>query len=100
MKGATAMSNFRVTEIVDGDTFDVTPRWQWNGQTGSRIRPAGYDAPELTGLRGYAAKTRLARLVLGQEVDLRAAHTIDRGRLVCEVYFQGKNLADYFPGFQ
>ena len=94
------MSNFRVITIVDGDTFDVSPQWQWNGQTGSRIRPAGYDAPELTGLRGYAAKTRLEKLILRQDVELRSAHTIDRGRLVCEVYFRGKNLADYFPEYQ
>ena len=94
------MSNFRVVTIVDGDTFDVSPRWQWNGQTGSRIRPAGYDAPELTGLRGYAVKTRLEKLILGQDVELRSAHTMDRGRLVCEVYYGGKNLADYFPEYQ
>lgn len=94
------MSNFRVVAVVDGDTFDVFPQWQWNGQTGSRIRPAGYDAPELTGLPGYAAKTRLEKLILGQEVELRSAHTIDRGRLVCEVYFWGKNLADFFSGYQ
>jgi len=30
------MSNFTVTRIIDGDTFDVTPQWKWNGQTGSR----------------------------------------------------------------
>ncbi|MFH1740601.1 MAG: thermonuclease family protein [bacterium] len=94
------MSNFRVITIVDGDTFDVSPRWQWNGQTGSRIRPAGYDAPELTGLRGYIAKTRLEKLILGHDVELRSAHTMDRGRLVCEVYYGGKNLADYFPEYQ
>ena len=49
------MSNFRVVAVVDGDTFDVFPQWQWNGQTGSRIRPAGYDAPELTGLLSIVA---------------------------------------------
>lgn len=94
------MSNFRVVSIIDGDTFDVSPEWKWNGQTGSRIRPAGYDAPELTVLRGYAAKTKLEKLILDREVDLRSGHTIDRGRLVCEVYYRGKNLADYFPEYQ
>lgn len=94
------MSNFRVTTIVDGDTFDVTPTWKWNGHEGSRVRPAGYDAPELCGLRGIAAKMQLQKLILGQDVELRNGHTIDRGRLVCEVYYRCRNLADYFPGYQ
>jgi len=94
------MSNFRVTTIVDGDTFDVAPKWQWNGQEGSRVRPAGYDAPELGGLRGITAKLQLERLILGQDVELRNGHTIDRGRLVCEVYYRGRNLADYFQRYQ
>ena len=94
------MPAFTVTTIVDGDTFDVTPQWQWNGQTGNRIRPAGYDAPELHAYGGQAAKDKLSRLIGGQQVDLREGHTVDRGRLVCEGYFRNKNLADYFPECQ
>ncbi len=94
------MPTFTVTTIIDGDTFDVNPQWQWNGQTGNRIRPAGYDAPELQNQGGQAAKDRLSRLISGQQVELREAHKIDRGRLVCEVFFRGKNLADYFPEWQ
>lgn len=94
------MSTFTVTAIIDGDTFDVTPQWQWNGQTGSRVRPAGYDAPELHTYGGQAAKDKLSRLIYGQQVDLRNAHRVDRGQLVCEVYFRNKNLADYFSEFR
>jgi len=53
------MATFTVTEVVDGDTFDVTPSWRWQGQTGSRVRPTGYDAPELTASVGMAAKAKL-----------------------------------------
>jgi len=42
----------------------------------------------------------LSRLILGEEVDLRAAHKVDRGRLVCDVYYKGQYLADYFPEYQ
>lgn len=93
------MSEFRVTAIIDGDTFDVAPQWQWSGQTGSRVRPAGYDAPELGAHGGQAAKDKLSRLIGGQQVDLREAHRVDRGRLVCEVYFRNKNLAECFPEY-
>ena len=94
------MAEFTVVSVIDGDTFDVSPSWQWNGQSGSRVRPTGYDAPELHAPGGAAAKAKLAALILGRRVELRAAHRIDHGRVVSDVYFQGRNLADYFPEYQ
>ena len=94
------MAEFSVVTIIDGDTFDVSPQWRWNGQDGSRVRPTGYDAPELQSYGGQAAKEKLTRLILGENVDLRSAHRIDRGRLVCDVYFKGNHLAEYFPEYQ
>ncbi len=94
------MPTFTVTSVIDGDTFEVTPQWQWNGQTGTRVRPTGYYAPELHTSAGQVAKDKLSRLILGQQIELRTAYRIDRGRLVCEVYFRNTNLADYFPEWQ
>ncbi|HNR14446.1 MAG TPA: thermonuclease family protein [Thermodesulfobacteriota bacterium] len=94
------MSVFTVTAIIDGDTFDVNPQWNWKGQTGTRIRPTGYDAPELHAYGGQEAKDKLARLILNKDIELGNARTIDRGRVVCDVYYQGKYLADYFPEYQ
>jgi len=94
------MAEFSVVTIIDGDTFDVSPQWRWNDQDGSRVRPTGYDAPELQSYGGQAAKEKLTRLILGENVDLRSAHRIDRGRLVCDVYFKGNNLAEYFSEYQ
>ena len=93
------MAEFSVVTIIDGDTFDVSPQWRWNCQDGSRVRPTGYDAPELQSYGGQAAKEKLTRLILGENVDLRSAHRIDRGRLVCDVYFKGNNLAEYFSEY-
>ena len=50
-------------------------------------------------LWGQAAKAKLTRLILGEKVDLRTAYRVDQGRLVCDVYLGGKNLADYFPEY-
>lgn len=94
------MTDFRVTVVVDGDTFDVSPGWQWNGQTGTRVRPAGYDAPEMNTPAGRGAKIKLNNMLSGQVVRLADAYKIDRGRLVCEVYLNGKNLREYFPRYQ
>ncbi len=94
------MAEFSVVEIIDGDTFEVSPLWQWSGQTGSHVRPTGYDAPEMNTLGGQAAKNRLRNLILGEKVILGSAYRIDRGRLVCDTYFKGRNLADYFPKYK
>ena len=91
---------FMVDEIVDGDTFGVNPGWEWGGKSGTRVRPTGYDAPELSEPGGQAAKQKLAGLILGKAVDLRNCKTVSYGRLVCDVYVNGHNLADYFPEYQ
>ena len=90
------MSEFTVVNVVDGDSFDVSPNWKWGGETGSRVRPTGFDAAEIGSRGGQSAKERLTRLVLNQTVDLKKAYHIDRGRLVCDVFFRGRNLASYF----
>ena len=94
------MAQFKAINIIDGDTFDVTPEWNWNGQSGARVRPTGYNAPELHTLAGQKAKEKLSKLILNKNVELGNAYRTDRGRLVCDVYFSGKNLKDYFPEYQ
>ncbi len=93
------MSIFTVTKIIDGDTFDVTPKWEWKVQTGSRVRPTGFNAPEMGSYGAQSAKKKLSKLIFGRQVELGNAYKIDRGRLVCDVYYRGKNLADYFPEY-
>jgi len=94
------MSAFTVTSVIDGDTFIVSPNWKWNSESGDRVRPTGYNAPELHEYGGPAARDELARIIMGKQVDLRTAYKVDRGRLVCDVYISGRNLADYFPNYQ
>jgi endonuclease YncB( thermonuclease family) len=94
------MAEFKVVRVVDGDTFDVSPEWRWSGQTGDRVRAAGYDTPELGTALGLSAKSKLEKLLLGKIVELGNAYRIDRGRLVCEVYFGNSNLKDYFHEYR
>lgn len=91
--------SFKVTEVIDGDTFKVSPNWKWNGQSGDTVRSNGYDTPE-KGERGYdQATTKLSNLILGKEVELKKPITFTYGRLLCDVYVNGKNLKDYFPEY-
>jgi endonuclease YncB( thermonuclease family) len=90
----------KVKEIIDGDTFRVTPGWRFNSESGDIVRPTGYNAPEKAE-RGYeTAKKKLADLILHKEVELRNAIKTTYGRLLCDVYFNGKYLADYFPEYK
>lgn len=93
------MATFTVSQIIDGDTFAVSPKWKWNGEIGDRVRPTGYDTPELGTADGKAAKQKLECLILNQQIELGKVATLDRGRLVCDVFFNGHNLADYFRDY-
>jgi hypothetical protein len=93
------MEKFEITSVVGGDTFVVSPLWKWNGQTGSRVRPTGYEVPELFTKGGISAKRKLNSLLLGEQVEIGDVQRVDCGRLVCDVYFRGRYLADYFPEY-
>lgn len=91
------MADFTVKEVVDGDTFSVVGGWKWDGKRGEYVRPLGYNTPE-QGKPGYQdAKVKLRNLIEGKQVSIPKATSIDDyGRLLSDVYFNGKNLADYF----
>ncbi len=90
----------KVIEIIDGDTFRVSPEWKWDDKTGDTVRPKGYNTPE-KGEEGYEeAKEELINLIDGETVELKNATNISYGRLVCDVYYNGNNIADYFPDYQ
>ncbi len=85
-----------VIRVIDGDTFIISNGWSWSGLSGDRIRPTGYDAPEI-GTPGAALATwRLSGLILNKDIELRNPVKVDRGRLVVDVYVNGINLAHYF----
>ena len=91
------MGNHRVVKVIDGDTFEVDPGFKLrNGSRITRVRPARYNAPELHEFGGDAAKRKLSRLILGKVVKLDNPQTVHKGRLVCDVYINGRNLASYF----
>lgn len=95
------MAEFTVSEVIDGDTFKVKNGWKWENKTGDTVRPTGYNTPE-ENERGYEeAKQKLKRLILNEKVEIKNPETIDDwGRIVADVYYKGRNLADYFPEYK
>ena len=92
--------SFRVTKVTDGDTFEVTPNWKWDNQQGDIVRANGYNTPERGDVGYEEAKDKLRRLILGEDVELRDPIKITFVRLLCDVYYKGSNLADYFPEYK
>ncbi|MBS3774423.1 MAG: hypothetical protein KGY70_04505 [Bacteroidales bacterium] len=92
--------NFRVTEVIDGESFEVSPNWSFNSENGSTVRANGYNTPE-EGQPGYIeAREKLRNLIEGNTVELRNKIKLTYGRLLCDVYFNGKNLKSYFREYQ
>jgi len=90
---------FKVTKVIDGDTFEVSPNWKWNNKEGDIVRSNGYNTPE-EGEKGYkSAQEKLSKLILGKEVELKNPIKLTYGRLLCDVYYNGKNLAAYFSEY-
>lgn len=90
----------RVSEVIDGDTFKVSPNWEWNKEKGDTVRAHGYNTPE-EGQEGYQeAKKKLKELILDKDVELKNPVKFTYGRLLCDVYVDGKNLASFFPEYK
>lgn len=94
------MNLWKVVEVIDGDTFVVYPEWVWENKKGNLIRPLGYDTPEINEYGYEEAKQKLKRLIMGKTVELGRGVGIDRGRLLCHVFYNGKDLAEYFPEYK
>jgi micrococcal nuclease len=94
------MEEFTVSEVIDGDTFKVKEGWELDEKKVDIVRPTGYNTPE-EGEPGYEeAKQKLKKLILYKIVEINNPQDIDKGRLVADVYYEGKNLADYFPEYK
>ena len=93
------METFKVEAVVDGNTFAVSPPWEFNGETGNLVQAIGYTAPK-SGKGAVAAEQRLSILMQNKNVELESPQGIEGGRLLCKVYFQGIDLANYFTAYK
>ncbi len=84
-----------VVRVIDGDSFEVSPEWQWNGYSGNQVRIADFYAPELDKPGGQEAKDKLAKLIDRQSVTLKNANTLSFGRLVCDVFLNDDNITQW-----
>lgn len=75
-------AGFKVTEVIDGDTFKI------DFENGKRVRLLGIDAPELGRCLANEAKDKLTQLVSGKEVTLTDQFTDPYGRIMANVFVE------------
>jgi len=76
-------NKFKVVEIIDGDTFIVSP----------------YNTPEKGDPMFQETSDKLQQLLLNKEVELKNPVMLSYGRLLCDVYLDNRNLKTFFPEY-
>lgn len=91
---------FEVIDIIDGGTFKVKPKWKWNEKEGDSVKAKGYNSPIQGEAANIFATNKLKSLILNQLVELKTPAIIDdEGKVYCDVFLNGVNIAKYFPEY-
>jgi hypothetical protein len=93
------MESFNVEAVYDGNTIEVSPKWEFEGTKGDIVVATGYNPPK-KGKPGMSAEQKLSILVHNKKVELGTPEGLDGKKLVCEVFFNGINLADHFSEYK
>ena len=93
------MESFNVEAVFDGNTIEVSPKWQFEGTKGDIVVATGYNPPK-SGKAGMSAEQKLSILIHNKKVELGTPEGLDGKKLVCEVFFNGINLANYFSEYR
>ena len=91
-----AMATFKMVAVINANTFEISPDWEYEGSKGNRVRAKGYAVPD-TRRKALAAEEKLSILMQNKKIELTSPQGVDNRILLCEVHFQGANISNYFP---
>lgn len=86
------MTYYLVTNIVDGDTFYVSPYWGYGGKYDQRVRIANFNAPEARTTSGIMATQKLRQIIWNKYVTLSPQAVDMFGRLIADVYLDNYDI--------
>jgi hypothetical protein len=89
-----AFMSFRVKNVISGDSFEVSPKWKWNGDLGSGVKLAGYDASLEGEAEFHESRCKLSDLILSKKIELKNPKVFYFNRVICDCYLNGFNVAD------
>jgi len=89
------MSPFIVSAINDTDTFRVMYGWKSGKKSGHYLIPAGYRGPKSGRPGSGAVIKKLSGLILGKKVQVASVREYRGPAIVCDIYYNGKNIIEY-----
>ncbi len=93
------MELFKVEAVIDGNTFEVSPKWVFEGKKGNLVYAKGYTSPK-SGKPAMAVEQRLSGLIQNKKVSLESPDRIENEKLFCDVFYDGVNISSYFSAYK
>jgi hypothetical protein len=90
-----------ISEVLNGNTFKVSPEWLWDFNEGDTVKALGYRTPQNSQTEFEKAVRKMKKLLLGKTVELaNPVNLTEEGQLLCDVLVDGKNVAEFFPEYR
>lgn len=87
---------FKVTNIKDAETIEVTPKWAWREKVGNEVKIKGFSFQSSS---ASFVIHKLSTLLKDKEVELKNPDFLDEKNSVikCSVFLNEVDIAKYFP---
>lgn len=90
---------FIVSKIIDADTIEVSPRWEWEQYAGDQIKIKGFNI-----FKTYSTQfiiDKLTSLLLSKDVELKNPSNPQQNngndQITANVFLSGTDISVYFP---
>ena len=101
------MAEFKVIEVVDGETIKTLPTWNWKNRDGKQlsgetVKVRGYNIDSKDKSAIALAKARLENLLLNKYISLKNPVELpgDKRQIECMIFLNDVDISTYFPEYQ
>ena len=87
---------YKVIEIINENTFKISPNWEHKGKSGNIVIACIYKRSEKVDPERNEGKEIITRLRLEKEVEITNYLWVSPNEeLLCDVFYEGRNIANY-----